>query len=155
MSYLDNFQKSPIYGQFEEFLKIKYPGESESFTPEQKLDKLENVLLMGINQAKKFLNQKNSCDLLWNDKPPRADMIDKLGNILWELEDVESYPIVPPLRIGAAIKKVLSSRDKRTRDRYLNWIVQYSHHQRQFNKVDLSYLVSRFPKDKIQQGGIW
>lgn len=155
MNILENFSQGSFYLQFEEFLKTKYPESYDSFTNKEKLDKFETVFMMGLNQAKKFLTQNNSCDLLFHDKAPRADMIQKLGNILWELEDIGSYPIIPPLKIRTAIKKVLSSRDKRTRDRYLDWILQYSHHQREFNKVDLSQLVNRFPKDKIQQGGLW
>ena len=155
MNILENFSQNTIYLQFEEFLKTKYPQEYSTFTSEEKLDKFETVFVMGLNQAKKFLKQNNSCDLLFQDKPPRADMIQKLGNVLWELENIESFPIVPPLKIRTAINKVLSSRDKRTRERYLQWILQYSHHQREFNKVDLTQLVNHFPKEKIQQGGIW
>ena len=150
---LENFLERPFYHQFREFLKEKYPG--ETFTPQQLEDNFENIFMMGLRQAQKFHNLKQSCDLLWEDKVPRADMIKKLGNILWELESISSYPIVPPLKIRSAIKKVLSSRDKRTKDRYLNWIIQYSDHKPQFNVVDLTELVNRFPKNKILQGEIW
>lgn len=149
------FQKSRCYAQFEDFLKLKYPEEYAAFTESQKLDNLENIFMMGLRQAQKFHTLKQSCDLLWKDKPPRADMVKKLGNILWELESIESYPVVPPLKIRAAIKKVLSARDNRTKTRYLNWIVQYSDHKPQFNVVDMTQLVNRFPKNKIQQGDIW
>jgi hypothetical protein len=150
---LETFQDRPFYRQFKEFLKEKYPG--ESFTSQQLEDNFENIFMMGLRQAQKFHSLKQSCDLLWEDKIPRADMIKKLGNILWELESISSYPVVPPLKIRAAIKKVLSSRDKRTKDRYLNWIIQYSDHKPQFNVVDLTALVNRFPKNKILQGEIW
>ena len=149
------FSSSTFYKQFEDFLKLKYPEEYSEFTEADKLDRFENIFMMGLRQAQKFHKLKQSCDLLWGEKPPRADMIRKLGNILWELEYVKSYPVVPPLKIRAAIKKVLSSRDKRTKDRYLNWIIQYSDHKPQFNSVDLTQLVNRFPKEKIQQGEIW
>lgn len=147
--------KSKCYEQFENFLKTKYPSEYSSFTVTEKLDKFENIFMMGLRQAQKFHDLKQSCDLLWQDKPPRADMIQKLGNILWELESMQSFPLVPPLKIRGAINKVLSSRDGRTRKRYLEWIMQYSHHKPQFNVVDLKELVNRFPKNKIQQGEIW
>lgn len=150
---LENFQERPFYHQFREFLKEKYPG--ESFTSQQLEDNFENIFMMGLRQAQKFHSLKQSCDLLWEDKVPRADMIKKLGNILWELESISSYPVVPPLKIRAAIQKVLSSRDKRTKDRYLNWIIQYSDHKPQFNVVNLTQLVNRFPKNKILQGEIW
>lgn len=147
--------ESKCFEQFENFLKEKYPQDFSLFSIEQKLDKFENIFMMGLRQAQKFHNLKQSCDLLWDDKPPRADMIKKLGNILWELESIPSYPTVPPLKIRAAINKVLSSRDKRTKNRYLEWIIQYSNHKRQFNSVDLTELVNRFPKEKIKQGDIW
>jgi len=150
---LENLQDRPFYQQFKKFLKEKYPD--ESFTPKQIQDNFENIFMMGLRQAQKFHSIKQSCDLLWEDKVPRADMIKKLGNILWELESISSYPSVPPLKIRAAIKKVLSSRDKRTQTRYLDWIIQYSDHKPQFNVVDLTQLVNRFPKNKILQGEIW
>jgi hypothetical protein len=148
-------QQSKCYAQFESFLKIRYPDEFSTFTITEKLDKFENIFMMGLRQAQKFHELKQSCDLLWGDKPPRADMVKKLGNILWELESISSYPVVPPLKIRAAIKKVLSSRDKRTQKRYLEWIIQYSHQKPQFNTVDLRELINRFPRNKIQQGDIW
>jgi len=150
---LENFVDRPFYQQFKEFLKEKYPD--ESFTNEQVQDNFENIFMMGLRQAQKFHSIKQSCDLLWDDKVPRADMLKKMGNILWELQSISSYPIVPPLKIRAAIKKVLSSRDKRTQMRYLDWIIQYSNHKPQFNVVDLSELVNRFPKNKILQGELW
>jgi len=155
MNVLDNFSDSAYYQKFEEYLKNRFPELYDSFTEEDKLDKFESVFMMGLNRANEFLDNRNSCDLLINDKPPRADMIQKLGNILWELESIPSYPVVPPLKIKAAIKKVLSSRDGRTREKYLTWMMQYSHHNREFNSVDLTPLVSKFPKEKIVQGGIW
>ncbi len=147
--------QSNCFEQFENFLKLRYPEEYSAFTIIEKLDKFENIFMMGLRQAQKFHDLKQSCDLLWKDKPPRADMVKKMGNILWELESISSYPVVPPLKIRAAINKVLSSRDKRTKNRYLDWIIQYSDHKPQFNSVNLTQLVNRFPKNKIQQGEIW
>jgi len=148
-------QKNKCYEQFENFLKIRYSDEYSSFSVANKVDKFENIFMMGLRQAQKVHELKQSCDLLWGDKPPRADMVQKLGNILWELQNIVSFPIVPPLKIRSAIKKVLSSRDKRTQKRYLDWIIQYSNHKPQFNTVDLTELVNRFPKNKMHQGNIW
>jgi len=142
-----------IYNQFEDFLKIKYPN--EEFSEKEKVDKFENIFLMGLRLAKDFLKQKKSCDLLWNGKIPRSDMVKNLGNILWELQKIPSFPILPPLRITAAIKKTLSSKDKRTQKIYLNWIIQYSNHKRDYNSIDLSYLVNAIDADQIQPRDSW
>ena len=152
-SILDDFLNGSIYLQFEEFLKLKYP--EEIFSDKEKRDKFENIFLMGLRLAKDFLKQKKSCDLLWNGKTPRSDMVKNLGNILWELQKIPSFPILPPLRITAAIKKTLSSRDKRTQKIYLNWIIQYSNHKRDYNSIDLSYLVNAIDVDKIQPMESW
>lgn len=150
---LSHLSEISIYKQFEDFLKIRYDG--ELLDEEQKIDNFENIFMMGLRQAQKYLDQNKSCDLLFQDKPPRSDMIVKLGNILWELENTISFPVVPPLKIRAAIKKVLSSRDERTQKRYLEWILQYAIQNREFNSIDLTYLVKKFPIHKIQQGDIW
>ena len=128
-----------LYNQFEDYLKVRYPD--TTLSSEEKLDKFETIFMMGLRQAKEFLKQKKSCDLLWNGRTPRSDMVNNLGNIIWELQKIQSFPIVPPLRITSAIKKTLSSKDKRTQKVYLDWIIQYSNHKRDYNSIDLSYLV--------------
>lgn len=153
ISVLSNFLEGPIYRQFEEFLKVKYP--EEIFSAKEKMDKFENIFLLGLRQAKEFLKQKKSCDLLWNGKTPRSDMVKNLGNIIWELQKIQSFPIVPPLRITAAIKKTLSSKDKRTQKVYLDWMIQYSNHKRDYNSIDLSYLVNAIDTDKITPREEW
>ena len=152
-SILADFLNGTIYCQFEEFLQIKYPG--KTFSEKEKLDKFENVFLMGLRLAKEFLKQKKSCDLLWNGKTPRSDMVKNLGNIIWELQKIQSFPVLPPLRITAAIKKTLSSKDKRTQKIYLNWIIQYSNHKRDYNSIDLSYLINAIDADQIQPREYW
>jgi hypothetical protein len=82
-------------------------------------------------------------------------MIQKLGHILFELQKISTFPIVPPLRVSNAIKKTLSSRDKRTQVKYLKWIIELSNSNRHFNTIDLSNIVKQFPEEKIVQGGIW
>lgn len=152
-SVLSDFLNGTIYSQFEVFLKVKYPG--EIFSEKEKLDKFENIFLMGLRLAKEFLKQKKSCDLLWNGKTPRSDMVKNLGNIIWELQKIPSFPILPPLRITAAIKKTLSSKDKRTQKIYLNWIIQYSNHKRDYNSIDLSFLINAIDADQIQPREYW
>lgn len=145
----------PFFNEFDEFLKTKYPEEFNTMTDSEKILKYEIIFKLGLDTAKKFSEMNRSCDLLYNDKPPRADMVQKLGNILWELKDIQSYPIVPPLRVSAAIKKVLSSRDKRTVDKYLKWMQSLSNYNQTFNTMDLSHLNNIFPKSKITKGGLW
>lgn len=155
MNVLKEFFDGPIYQQCLDFLKKRYPEEYESFTPADIQDKFENIVQMGLNRAKEFHHQGKSCNLLFNDKPPRADMVTKLGNILFELQKIPSFPIVPPLRVAAAIKKVLSSRDNRTRDKYVKWIITLSNSNPEFNTIDLKQIIRVFPEEKIVQGGLW
>jgi len=105
---------------------------------------------MGLNQAKKFHRMKKSSRLLFNDKPPRADMVQKLGYILFELQSVTGYPRVPPLQLRSAIKKIIG-KDKRYTDKYQDWILSHSNHHQRFNVVDLTNLVNQFPADKIMK----
>ena len=63
---LADFLGGVIYTQFEEFLKLKYP--ENKFSEKEKLDKFENIFLMGLRVAKDFLKQKKSCDLLWTER---------------------------------------------------------------------------------------
>ncbi len=144
-----------LFKEFEEYLQKRYPQEYDSFTGEQKIEKFTIIFMLGLRQAQKYRRIHQSEYLLYNDKPPRADMIQKLGHILFELQKISSFPIVPPLRVGAAIKKTLSSRDKRTRDKYLKWIIELSNSNRHFNTIDLTNIVKQFPEEKIIQGGLW
>ncbi len=142
-----------LYNQFEDYLKVRYPD--TILSSEEKLDKFETIFMMGLRQAKEFLKQKKSCDLLWNGKTPRSDMVNNLGNIIWELQKIQSFPIVPPLSITSAIRKTLSSKDKRTQKVYLDWIIQYSNHKRIYNSIDLSYLIHAIDEDKIKPREEW
>ncbi len=148
MIILENFFSSPIYQQFLDHLKKKYIDEFDTFTCADIQDKLEVILNMGLMQSKKFLKEKRSCHLLYNGHPARADMMNRLGNILYALQRVESYPVVPPLRLGDAIKKVIGP-DKRYRRRYMDWILTLSNYQAVFNKVDMTVLVGVFPEELI------
>ncbi len=153
MKTTSDYLSEPVYAQFEEFLNLKYPD--ELLTEEEKLDKFWNIFLIGLRKAREFQRIKQSCNLLFNDKRPRADMVQKLGHILFELQKIPSYPIVPPLRLRAAIKKIIISRDKRYMNKYQDWILSYSNHQPTFNKVDMTDLVNLFPKDKIVEREFW
>lgn len=148
MNILENFSKSPIYEQFLEHLKKKYPEEYDAFTTKEVQDKFETIFIMGLVQSKKFLKTKQSCNILYNGHPARGDMVERLGNILFELQRLPSYPVVPPLRLGDAIKKVIGS-DKRYIKQYRDWILTLSNYELRFNKVDLSWLSTACPEELI------
>lgn len=146
---------SSLYEEFEDFLKIKYGEEYDTKPFENKQLNFEIIFKLGLDQARKLTEQRKSYDLLYCDKPPRADMVQKLGHILYELKEIPSFPIVPPLRVSSAVKKVLSSRDKRTISKYMKWIQSISNYNPSFNKLDLTHLYEMFPKSKIVKGGLW
>lgn len=150
-----NILESTIFKEFEGYLQKRYPEEYETFSVEQKIEKFTIIFMLGLRQAQKYRKIHQLEYLLYNDKPPRSDMVQKLGHVLFELQKIPSFPIVPPLRVTAAIKKTLSSRDKRTRDKYLKWIIELSNSNREFNTIDLSNIVKQFPDEKIVPGGLW
>lgn len=154
MNILEQFSQSPIYEQFIEHLKKKYPDSFDSFTPTVIQDKFEIIIMMGLTQSKKFLNTKRACNLLYNGHPARADMVARLGNILYELQGLGSYPIVKPMRLGDAIRKVIGT-DNRYIKQYRTWITTLSNYQARFDVVDLSWIVSVFPEDLIVQKENW
>jgi len=154
MNILENFCTSPIYDQFTEYLKKKYPEDYDTFTPAEIQDKFEIVFMMGLTQSKKFLSTKRACNLLYNGHPARADMIERLGNILFEVQSLGSFPIVKPLRLGDAIKKVIGS-DKRYIKKYRDWITTLTNYQPRFDTVDLTWIVSVFPEDLILKKENW
>ena len=150
-----NISDHKLFKEFEEYLQKRYPEEYDSYTEEQKLEKFTIIFMLGLRQAQKYRKIHQLEYLLYNDKPPRADMVQKLGHILFELQKIPSFPIVPPLRVTAAIKKVLSSRDSRTQKKYLKWIIELSNSNPEFNTFDLTNIVRQFPEEKIVQGGLW
>ena len=148
MNVLENFSNSQIYEQFIDHLKKKYLDEFDTFTPKDIQDQFTGIFNLGLIQSKKFLKTKRSCYLLYNGHTARQDMVNRLGNILFELKKVQSYPIVKPLRLGDAIKKVIGS-DKRYIKQYREWIITLSNYQSRFDTVDLRILSSVFPEDLI------
>lgn len=154
MNSLSSFSEKVFYKQFEEFLQTKYPEEYAIFTVEDKEDKFESIFMMGLHQAKKFHNTNQLAHLLWEDKPARADVVARLGNILWELQVIPSYPVVPPMALRTAIKKVVG-KDPRYLNKYQACILGYSNQQLHLNKIDVTYLVSLVPTDKITKKEGW
>jgi len=155
LNSLEKFQDSTYYQQFLSYLKEKYPDEYSTFTGEQIQSKFEDVFMVGLNKHKEFLSTNKSCNLLYKEKPPRADMVATLGNILFELQKLQSYPIVPPLRVSQAVKKILSNKDKRTQKKHLEWIIKLANFQNQFNTVDLTNITRQYPEDKIVERKFW
>ena len=147
MTSLTQLSDLNFYIQFQEFLKEKYPD--VTFSEKDIKDKFENIFMMGLRQAQTLLDDKKPHDILFDGKTPRADMMRNLGNILWELQKITSFPIIPPLKITAALKKILGSRDHRTQKVYLDWIIQYSHNKRESNSANLTNLIENFPQDLI------
>lgn len=147
MNILENFPDQ-IYQQFLDHLKKKYPDKYSTFTPAQIHDNFTTIFMFGLTQAKRFLKINRSCDLLYNGHPAREDMIERLGNILFELQSISSYPIVPAQSVGTAIKKIIGL-DKRYTKKYQDWIITLSNHQSRFNSVDLTWIVSVFPEELL------
>ncbi len=144
----------PMFEEFDEYLKVKYPDEYEKFTQADKIFKYEIIFKLGFNQAKHYTSMRTEYDLLFGEKPLRKDMKRRIGQILWELQEVSSYPIVPPLRLSSAVKKIIG-KDKRYVDQYVDWFLQYSNYQQHFNRVDLTYLSKVFPKSQIRRKEFW
>ena len=145
---LVDFTGSTFYKQFEEYLQQRYSEEYENFTEESKLEKFEDVFIMGLNQAKKLMNTNKLCNILYNDKPPRADMLQKLGNIIYQLQKEYGFPIIRPLRLEDAIKKIIG-KDPRYTKKYHDWILSLTNNSAGFNTIDFTFLVRQFPHDKI------
>ena len=155
MSSIVNLQDSPYYLQFLDYLKEKFPDEYNEFTEKEIEDKFWNTFMMGLNKAREFLKTNKSCNLLFNGKPPRADMYKTLGYILYELQGIQSFPIVPPLRVTAAVEHTLAGKDKRTKNKHLTWIRTLCNFNNTFNKVDLSNIVNQYPHAMIVKKDLW
>jgi len=149
-----DFFASHTFANFENFLSRKYPEEYETFTAPQKLEHLENILMMGLRKSEEFLKMKQSCELLFNDHTPRADMIRKLGHIIYDLQKIEGFPSVRPLKLREIITRVIGS-DKRFIDKYQKWILQYTQNQARFSWIDLNPLLRVFPSNQITAKEDW
>lgn len=151
MSVIENFFETNTYKQIEIFLKSKYHEEYSNFTQADIADKFEDVFLKGIREIQRLDEMKCPHHLLWiNDKIPRRDKLDRVGNILWELKSkYTSFPIVPKQKLNEAVRRVISSGDPRYLDDYHDFILSYSFTNRDFNTIDMTHLVSLFPSDRI------
>lgn len=114
----------------------------------------DTILSLGL-EKKQYLktNYPNrSHILIFRGKPARADMIKKLGHIIYELQQLPTFPAVAPDAVSAAIKKIIGE-DKRYTEKFDIWIktlVMFIDTDYQPNpNYSFSGLLKIFPKDKI------
>ncbi len=151
MSIIESLVCGNTYRQFEDYLMDRYSNEYTNFSEDDIQDKFADILIMGIRQMEKLEDMNCPYYLLWtNDKIPRRDKLDRVGNILWELKNkYTSFPIVPSGKLNEAVRRVISSGDPRYLDDYREFIMSYSEYKHTINTIDMSFLVKLFPEDRI------
>lgn len=125
-----------------EYFIPKYNNDKEKIC--ENLEKEIDVIVLN------FLHQKNtvtsSTSLLFEEKPPRRDVLVKLGKIAHEFMLQSTYPEIRPTALSNIINKAMGSRDKRTKEKYKRCILQYTNHFMQLNILDVSCFVNLIPE---------
>jgi len=128
--------------KFRDYLSIKYHDE-ESIV-KNKLNEFDDVLSLGIEQAKKELEP-----ILFEEKKPRKDVLIKLGKITNEFLKSPTYPDIRAVTLRQTINKSLGISDERTIKKYERCIQQYIGNPRELGLTDVSSFVDRMPKQFV------
>jgi hypothetical protein len=133
-----------IYQPFTAYLQSKYGDEEEINLNRQ--EELDYVLSLGIEKAKEKLQFK-MYPILFEDKKPRQDVMDKLVSIAKEFKSHPEYPIIKSMSITNIIDRVMDSKDKRTKRKYHKCIEKYVGEPKELGKTDVSGFIERIPND--------
>jgi len=130
--------------RFSEYLQSKYGDEKDIFLNKHK--ELDYVFTLGIEKAKEKL-QFEIYPLLFEGKPPRADVMKKLVTIAKEFQSYPDYPIIKSMTITNIIDRVMDSKDKRTKRKYHKCIEKYVGEPKELGKTDVSGFIERIPNE--------
>jgi len=136
-----------VYEPFNAYLQSKYVDQEEINHNRRK--ELDYVFSLGIEKAKKEF-EFEMYPLLFEDKKPRQDVMDKLVSIAKEFKSHPEYPIIKSMRITNIIKKITEGNDKRTRQKYQKCIEKYIGDAKQLGNCDVSGFVQRIPDEFLK-----
>ena len=137
-----------IYKQFTEYLVSKYEDDIEK-TNHNRQKELDYVYSLGTEKAKKE-SEFERYPILFEGKPPRADVMKKLVTIAKEFQSYPDYPIIKSMTITNIIDRVMDSKDKRTKRKYHKCIEKYVGEPKELGKTDVSGFIERIPNEFLK-----
>lgn len=144
------------FGKFGNYLELKFMKNEDAINKNEQKE-LEKIFNLGLFQARQFLFSKDS-PLLHNGKSPRLDVWQKLGKIVSEFLNYETFPVIQATSLPNLLHKALGNMDKRVIREYRKTILQYCNideiiiekcYDSRLGKLDVSYFVSLIPKQYI------
>lgn len=129
----------PIYQKINSYVSKKYPN--SIYLGEQKAKEIDHIFYLGIEQAEKELE----CPILFEEKKPRRDVLERLGKIAHEFMSHPQYPEIPPMVVTKVINSVIGSKDNRTKEKYKKCITQYTKNSGELGYLNISFFVERIP----------
>jgi len=129
----------------EEYLIPKYNNDKKRIEENRNKD-IDNIIMSGLLcEIKAFTTSSSS--LLFEEKSPRADVLENLGKIANEFLKCPTYPEIHPRVLIFAINKVMGTKVKRTKEKYQKCILQYSNSDGRLGILNVSGFVERIPKN--------
>ena len=132
------------YRSFSDYLNSKYVDEENKNLNKQK--ELDYVFSIGIDKAKKEWEFERY-PILFEGKPPRKDVMNKLVRIAEEFKSYPGYPIIKSMSVTNIINKIIDAKDKRTRGKYHKCIQTYIGKPKELGNTDASGFVDRIPNE--------
>ncbi len=153
MNVKNSIVKKSIMNLFEDYLRDKmWIDEEINLSSNVVQNYFDTILLLGLKRDQ-FLtaNYPNRChDVLFEGKPARADMLKRLGHVLYELKQAETFPAVAPSLVAIAVRKVIGN-DNRYVQLYSKWInaLTFFAPNEIRDNYNFAELIKIFPQDKI------
>jgi len=136
-----------VYKPFSDYLKLKY-GEDRDAEDVilNKQKEFDYVFTLGTEQAVKRLNFE-IYPILFEGKPPRKDVMDKLIKIAKEFQSTPGYPIIKSMSITNIVDRIMNSKDKRTKKKYHKCIQEYIGLPKELGNTDVTGFIERIPNE--------
>lgn len=111
---------------------------------------IDKVFLTGITHCMQDLHTTTSTSsILYDGKPARRDIIEKLARIIHELENFTDYPCFKEQQIIQTIQNHVG-KDSRTQKKFFECVKDYSTKNYQNGTYNIKHLVSLIPPRLMQ-----
>ena len=107
------------YKRLSDLLWCIYPND-ENKLEENKQSYIDKIISYGLARLEQ--ETATSSTLLYNGKPPRKDVRNRLCDIVLELKKLQQYPNINYLSIKPIVKDVIPQKDERTIRKYVDCI---------------------------------
>ena len=140
-----------LYKEFSEVLRIKYNNKEEEINKNEDFD-FDRVVYIGLSEWKK---EETGYEIIHAGKKADKRVLKTLGQIAYELHQINTYPKVDAAALPAVLNRALGNMDPRSKRKYRKTVLYYCNidedvidrcSDSRLGELDVSGFVRRVPR---------